>query len=53
MSTRTCKKKSRHGDNQNEENSTHCSSVRLDKETNSLTGEQVDKISLRIQNQLT
>ena len=53
MPTRTSKRKTRPGDDQNEENSTHYSSARPDTETNSLTEEQVDEISLRIENEIT
>ena len=53
MPTRTCKRKTRRRDDQNEVNSPHCSFARLDTETNSLSEEQVDEISLRIENDST
>ena len=53
MPSRTSKKKTRHGDAQNEEDSPRSSSPRLDIEKNSLTEHQVDEISFRIENELT
>ena len=50
---RNFKRQPRHGDDQNEENSPHFSFARLDTETNSLTEEEVDEISLRIVNEMT
>ena len=53
MPTRTYKRKTRHRDDQNEASSPHCSSARLNTETNSVTEERVDEISLRIENEIT
>ena len=53
MPTRTSKRKTRHGGDRKEENSPRCSSSRLEIETNGLPEEQVNEISLRIENELT
>ena len=47
------KKKIRHGGDQNENNSPHCSSTRLDIETDSLTEEQVDEMFLEKETEVT
>ena len=46
-------KRTRHGEDQNEEHSPRRSSPGLDFETNSSTEEQVDELSSRIENELT
>ena len=53
MPKRTFKSEACHGDDQTEENSPHCSSVRLDTETNNSTEEEFNEISLRIENEIT
>ena len=53
MSTRNSEKKTRHGDNQNEECSSRCNLARLDLENNSLSEEQVYETSLRVENKIT
>ena len=51
MRTRFSQRKTRYRNDEKDEKSPHCSSVRLDTETNSLKEELVDEMSLRIENE--
>ena len=53
MPKRTFESETCHADDQTDENSPHCSSVRLDTETNNSTEEEVNDITLRIENEIT
>ena len=52
MPTRISRSKIRLGDAQNTEHSNRSSSLRLDRQTDSFTDDQVDKMSIRLQNTL-